>query len=830
MKKTFYTLFALIILFAIGLVAFPPILLKYQPIEAKLQQQLDAVQGGSLTYESVSYSYVPFFEIHLKGVSIQNSFFKEMQLSTNDVSIRVSRLYMLFGRLKVAQLRFEDASLTLEVPSKTGLAEQITFDHVDWRIGPIGKNSVSKVSLTADHQQTEQALNGYGSLSFAGGGDLSWDQMGIDLQFEFKPLPMQILQGVIRDFLKVRYVSGVWWGYWRIQKDAGESKLNAAANLAFNKFAYKLFDEANGYTSPEFDAAAVIDMDWDASAESLTFNKAQLTMPVGTFDLRGSFLLPTKELQDVRFSASNIVLESIPQYFVHLKDLIPFNIGFSGQSQLEMSLTGTWDHLSIHGNWDLNSALLTYARYFSKAKDVPTNVMMEFLLKDNHILSGDFSVHLKDATFKGTLTDVDTSSGYGQVNVITNKFSLKSWETIVPPFNDYEFDGQAKFLANLKGNLQKLYETQAMFNISIQDGYVKSPDGHELKDLKLALDISPLSLDIRNSKFTVGDSRVKADLVIYNLNESPLIEMEVASDELDLSQTYLTMQDFFSNWISEDKNRAIARVGEKIGELFPVGQVMKNALLKLTYENGIWTMPESKFEAYLGDVLLNGSMSFGEDGVAYQWDSSIQRMSLSRFFNRKGEEVELIDGNLFLKINLKGEENDLDKWLETLTGSGTFLMTNGKIHSFNALQTFKNMSQLATVIAAADQGGTDFDDVRANFVLGSQKISTEDLTLVSKNIGFYGRGEATLDGSLNFSLDGFLTEAALESSFGQKMVQEGRSEIGPLPMLLTGPMTRPNLSSAPSLTSGKIQRLLDFSNQKMGLRNFYSEDRLFGRS
>ena len=113
------------------------------------------------------------------------------------------------------------------------------------------------------------------------------------------------------------------------------------------------------------------------------------------------------------------------------------NTGFSGQSNLDLSLNGTLDHLSIHANWDLTPTLLTYARFFSKPKDIPLNVDLDLLLKDQEILSGDFSVRLKDTTLKGNLKGFDLASREGQWNFITNKFSLASWEPMIPPFENY---------------------------------------------------------------------------------------------------------------------------------------------------------------------------------------------------------------------------------------------------------------------------------------------------------------------------------------------------------------------------------------------------------
>ena len=119
MKKTFCILLALLVLITITIIAFPSVLLKYQPIEKKLKQKLESVQGSILSYKDISYSFFPFFEIHLSGVVIQSNILKELELTTDDVSMRIARLPMIFGELSVDRLRFDDDSLILNIPSNS---------------------------------------------------------------------------------------------------------------------------------------------------------------------------------------------------------------------------------------------------------------------------------------------------------------------------------------------------------------------------------------------------------------------------------------------------------------------------------------------------------------------------------------------------------------------------------------------------------------------------------------------------------------------------------------------------------------------------------------
>ena len=103
--------------------------------------------------------------------------------------------------------------------------------------------------------------------------------------------------------------------------------------------------------------------------------------------MNGHALMETGEIKDLRVTLSDLQMESLPQYFLSFKEAVPLNIGFSGLSSLELSMEGTLDHLAIHANWDLSSTLLSYARYFSKPKDVPLNLNFDFILKDSDSLA-----------------------------------------------------------------------------------------------------------------------------------------------------------------------------------------------------------------------------------------------------------------------------------------------------------------------------------------------------------------------------------------------------------------------------------------------------------
>ena len=172
----------------------------------------------------------------------------------------------------------------------------------------------------------------------------------------------------------------------------------------------------------------------------------------------------------MRIAALSLRLEDLPKFLLPLKKILPFHLGFSGQSDLEMSMSGTWDHLAFQGNWDITPMLLSYGRYFSKPKDTPSDLAFDFLIKKGGVLTGDFSAKVENLVMKATTTDWDLRTGHGRINLITNKFNLEGWEKLVPLLEKYQIKGLIKILLNAEGNLFQAHEAKTALNLTLEQG------------------------------------------------------------------------------------------------------------------------------------------------------------------------------------------------------------------------------------------------------------------------------------------------------------------------------------------------------------------------
>ena len=130
------------------------------------------------------------------------------------------------------------------------------------------------------------------------------------------------------------------------------------------------------------------------------------------------------------------------------------------------------------------------------------------------MLGGDFAVKFKGLSMKGNLKDLNLKTGEGQLNLITNKFSITGWEQYIPALQRYKLEGDAKLMANWKGDLRELEKAEHIFNMTFDKASWTTPEGMGVRNASLALDYGPLMLESRQMQFEIGGSPVVADLKI----------------------------------------------------------------------------------------------------------------------------------------------------------------------------------------------------------------------------------------------------------------------------------------------------------------------------
>jgi hypothetical protein len=481
--------------------------------------------------------------------------------------------------------------------------------------------------------------------------------------------------------------------------------------------------------------------------------------------------------------------------------VLPTEVGFSGESEFVLSLQGTWDYLSLHGSWDLTPAVLTYGKFFSKPKDFPMGITCDLILKAGSFLSGDFSVRIHETTTKGALVGLDPKTGIGELTLLTNKFALKGWETLLTPFAGYEISGFAKILTHWKGVLNEINKTDKMLNLTLEDAALVSSTGRGIRGVKALLDMSSLSLRLKDTSFEIGGSPVQVEAEIYNLRENPQGGVQITSARLDpfaLLDNLKALTPLFPlqgspGYPNLEKARArLAKMEKTLQRFFPNALVLEEVWLDLKVGPGKLALENLSFQALEGNFRLRGQTEWPSEKPNFWLEAELDKMSLARYFEGIGRPEKILEGNLFFKGRFQGQGLKSDEISENLTGEGTLAIANGDWRSLDLMGPLGKLDVFqrggATPPLLPAMPSTPFHDLKAGWRFGKGKFDTDDFLLNSEYLWVEGRGNLTLEGIFNSRLEVYLSKpltAQVLDSWGMREKQEGR-QLGPLPFLLLG--------------------------------------------
>lgn len=821
-RKIFTGMVVLGLLFGIVILSVPPFVFRARPLEKMLAGRIEQMTGGPFAYKSFETSYFPFLTVRYHGIEVHSLTPAAFDLQAGTLSLRLARIPLLWGRFRAHAVEISDAKGAVAAGSEIG-KEIVAFERARAKAGPFRAGRDITIEFSGVFPGGENHFEGKGSARVGSLERPEWKDAAMDMNFRVEKAGIALLARMARQVFHFNPAGGETFTSWSFNKAPGDPWLAVRSSTEIRQFSYRLSEDAQSVPSPVFDIQLNGQGQWNPEAETLRVEKISMHLPAGNLEMSGEVRMATKEIQDLRIAATEVVLESIPQYVLGLKEVIPLNIGFSGQSNFEVALSGTWDHLSIHVNWDLTQALLTYARFFSKPKELPLNLAFDFLLKDQHVLGGDFSVRLKDAAMKGSLTAVDLSTGDGQINMITNKFNLEGWQDLIPPMQGYKLSGGGKVLANFKGDLRKIEGTESMFNISLEEAGIKDPQGRGLEGVHLALDLSPLSLEIRDTHFKLGEDMVQTHLLVYDLRDKPLLDFSLQAEKTQPSLLMETAEALAASWLAEPQRASFAAATSWIQNYFPEGQTAANLSLQIKSEDAGWVLPELSFEAFGGKARLSGNWETLKPEAPYQLGFNFQKMSLAQWPGLRSLDSQLLEGNLFLKGSLRGRSAPAQP--APLEGEGTLLVTNGEFRSIDLMAAVGALSDF-TDLAGRASGKTAFHDLHADFKVSGTKLITENLSVLGDDFTVQASGEFGLDRFLNYRLQVFLEESLLGAVPAAVPAPEGQAPkefLGPVPMLVSGLLDHPDLKPDPSLGPDLRAELLKKKNHQP-LRNFLPED------
>ena len=128
-------------------------------------------------------------------------------------------------------------------------------------------------------------------------------------------------------------------------------------------------------------------------------------------------------------------------------------------------------------------------------------------------------------------------------------------------------------------------------------------------------------------------------------------------------------------------------------------------------------------------------------------------------------------------------------------GKGSMSITNGEFHTLDILGQLSEIAELA-LLGRFKYGAMRFNDVRADFQVEDKKVGTENLLLISDDFQIEAAGDLNFESNLNFRLSVYLTPM-MSQRVSSRIGEDAR--LGPIPLLVVGPITEPSIRQDPLL-------------------------------
>ncbi len=821
----------LLIVFAASALVFSaliPFLIKSELLEKALIRRTEEVAHGAFIFDHLTPSFWPRLQITVHDAMLLSAAEKGFQFKAKEIKIHLNLLAALMKRLDIESLEIKEGEF--EIPlSDSFLLEKLVIRPVALKVRSVRHGEPMQVSVSGGLEGTARTLEGKFLLTLEHFEKWDWDQAALQGRLTLRPFELNGLKKRMKS-RDSAIQEGSLSSTLEVSKAKGEADLAVEGRFDLAGLVYEMRDEGNAAKSPSLDTGFAFKAKFNLEKESFVLDESVWITPVGRAEIKANGSFGAWEIQDMRLTATNLLLEAIPQYALSLKSFIPSNVGFSGVSDLELFVKGTPDHLSLHGNWDLTPTLLTYGRFFSKPKDVPIQLIFDYLVKDQKILSGDFSTRFQDLSVKGSFSNWDFVKDEGQVNLITNKFSLEGWEAFLPLIQPCRLHGEMKILANFKGSPAEARKAETMLNITLEDAEMVNDKGKGIRRVHLAFDYGPVMLQAKQVELTLDDAALTGEFSIRQILSHPEAKWAWKSPSLEPAAFLEALQQHAGRWFSKETNETLGRSKMLFRKIFPVAEPFENISAEGEWKAGRLHIQNLDFEAYSGAVHAEASLNSSEGIPAYWVEGEATRLSLARFFPKGEDGKSWVEGNLFLKGHLEGAGFEWSGGGSSLSGRGTISMTNGEFPGFDLLASVGGIEGFSGLNAFLTQK-TSFDDLRFDYEIAKDKIMATQLNVSSADLTAQGNGDISWDGHLNHRLDVFLspalTDKVMAPLLGRKSV-EGNQQFGPVPLLLSGPIAKPEIKPDPN----HLPRLLDDLRNKQTqrvLRNFLPEEALFKR-
>lgn len=800
MKKVVAGVFLVLILLTAAFFASAYFLLQNKDFQKRITTEIERQFQNQVTLGSFQTSFFPPISLLVRDVVIKT------KTETGDLLIQTPelKLYLKLGpllmrRIEVGYVHARHADI--ELAWKRERLAQSAWNKVmlsDFDIEFRNLSVDQTVSFSAQGiflgPENNFQLEGSFSLrlkekmlgmdSFQASVDLKGSDLARMMPLVLDRSAMEIKQGVLS------WTGSVTW-------DRNRLSVQGAGDL--RQVVYALTSTPDKESVPA-DFNFKVDTESNFIGNHFSLKNLTLNSPYGDFMVKGGLGGGPENIPiDLEIATGNAKLDRISELLIPFDKAIPNKFGFSGEMQGSVFVKGNHEKLAISGSADFTASLLSYAAFFTKAKGVPLKFQYDMALERQRNLRGDFNLWLQEMALKGTLRNWDTATGQGEINFLTNQFSLKGWESVFQPLGKYPMEGWAKILVNAKGMLAKpeelLYESTVTLE-NAQAVYEELP----LTKMNAILEFTNRRASSGKLDFFAKDSPIHVEY-IRNIPPHESLSFKCTAPEWYPREFMGPVKAIAASLNGERGRKAAEEVEVFVNKALPKDQPVKNLSLSGSWMGSLFSVQEFALNLYEGSFRGAGQIESGPQ-PHYNFGVQVERLKLGPLVQQISGR-DLAEGDFYLLGNFEGDYYPGQDALERLRGKGEFKLVGGSLNTFDLLGVLGRTAKY-TGLAPYSAGKTEFSDLQSNFVVQNKKVITDQLNLVSPRFSAIANGFCTLDGVLNYRVNLTLTD------FVSKPAMEGESAPPPagIPLQIYGDFANPKIGLDSSVIGDTVGKLL----------------------
>lgn len=456
-----------------------------------------------------------------------------------------------------------------------------------------------------------------------------------------------------------------------------------------------------------------------------------------------------------------------------MRQILSDDFATTGSIDIRSRFEGTWNQLRLGALVDAGSSELRYSGRFQKLAGKPAQLRAQvtgynagYVLHPSELGLGGVKVLVSGGLAQGKRPRVS-------VKLRTSKSPLKAVELFLAPTSFETDGGNVDWDLLLEKDLASSdsgWETRGVLNLD-QVALRHKVSGQSISRLNGSVSFSGRRARTNNLTFRVGSTPASVAFDIADIN--PLrARYSLRSDNVILTDLpyFPRPSGFMKNVLSSGELTLMDEVPRLQGVLTSSEGTLqdvsyRNLQTDIAWSSGGISFKDLRVGAFNGELRAGGSWNVTGGQTHDLWIlPKVDALSLNGILTQLAPQLkDRFDGQLDFRGEFEASVlADAALW-ETFTGSGAALIRKGSIKDFNLLtrlfyrssgqgqatNTTQRVSEnLAAVLKRAD---TPVEEIKATVTVETQRVRTENLSVLTAEYAISGAGWVGLDGTTQWN-------------------------------------------------------------------------------